>query len=85
VVRKAVALADRGGFDSLSMRKLAGELDTAPMSLYRHVAKKEDLLDGMVDVVFGEMYPLPSGVTGRRSCTSAEFQHARHYNAIHGR
>jgi AcrR family transcriptional regulator len=57
VVRKAVALADRGGFDSLSMRKLAEELDTAPMSLYRHVANKEDLLDGMVDVVFGEMYP----------------------------
>jgi AcrR family transcriptional regulator len=39
------------------MRKLAEELDTAPMSLYRHVANKEDLLDGMVDVVFGKMYP----------------------------
>jgi AcrR family transcriptional regulator len=39
------------------MRKLAEDLDTAPMSLYRHVANKEDLLDGMVDVVFGEMYP----------------------------
>ena len=57
VVRQAVALAAKGGFDSLSMRKLAEELDTAPMSLYRHVANKEDLLDGMVDVVFGEMYP----------------------------
>jgi AcrR family transcriptional regulator len=56
-VRAAVVLADAGGFDSLSMRKLAEELDTAPMSLYRHVANKEDLLDGMVDVVFGEMYP----------------------------
>jgi AcrR family transcriptional regulator len=56
-VRAAVALADAGGFDSLSMRKLAEELDTAPMSLYRHVANREDLLDGMVDVVFGEMYP----------------------------
>jgi AcrR family transcriptional regulator len=57
IVGEAVALADKGGFDSLSMRKLAEELDTAPMSLYRHVANKEDLLDGMVDVVFGEMYP----------------------------
>jgi AcrR family transcriptional regulator len=57
VVRKAVALAAKGGFESLSMRNLADELDTAPMSLYRHVANKEDLLDGMVDVVFGEMYP----------------------------
>ena len=57
IVRKAVALAARGGFDSVSMRKLAEKLDAAPMSLYRHVANKEDLLDGMVDVVFGEMYP----------------------------
>jgi AcrR family transcriptional regulator len=39
------------------MRNLADELGAAPMALYRHVANKEDLLDGMVDVVFGEMYP----------------------------
>ena len=57
IVQAAVALADSGGFDSLSMRNLAGELEAAPMALYRHVANKEDLLDGMVDVVFGEMYP----------------------------
>jgi AcrR family transcriptional regulator len=57
ILRNAVAVADRGGFDSLSMRNLAQALDTAPMSLYRHVANKEDLLDGMVDIVFGEMYP----------------------------
>ncbi len=57
IVEASVALADAGGFESLSMRNLAGELDAAPMALYRHVANKEDLLDGMVDVVFGEMYP----------------------------
>jgi AcrR family transcriptional regulator len=57
IVTAAVALADAGGFPSLSMRNLADELDAAPMALYRHVANKEDLLDGMVDVVFGEMYP----------------------------
>jgi AcrR family transcriptional regulator len=57
IVEAAVALADAGGFDSLSMRNLADELDAAPMALYRHVANKEDLIDGMVDVVFGEMYP----------------------------
>lgn len=57
VVTAAVALADGGGFDSLSMRNLADELDAAPMSLYRHVTNKEDLLDGMVDIVFAEMYP----------------------------
>jgi AcrR family transcriptional regulator len=57
IINAAVALADAGGFDSLTMRNLADELDAAPMALYRHVANKEDLLDGMVDVVFGEMYP----------------------------
>ena len=57
VLEAAVALADAGGSASLSMRNLADELDAGTMALYRHVANKEDLLDGMVDVVFGEMYP----------------------------
>jgi AcrR family transcriptional regulator len=57
IVQAAVALADAGGFDALSMRNLAEGLGAAPMALYRHVSNKEDLLDGMVDVVFGEMYP----------------------------
>ncbi|MEO8475867.1 MAG: TetR/AcrR family transcriptional regulator [Actinomycetota bacterium] len=57
IVARAIALADAGGFDSLSMRHLAEDLDAAPMALYRHVANKEDLLDDMVDVVFAEMYP----------------------------
>ena len=57
IVQAGVVLADAGGFASLSMRNLADALDAAPMALYRHVANKEDLLDGMVDVVFAEMYP----------------------------
>lgn len=57
ILQAAVAVADNRGFDALSMRNLAEELGTAPMSLYRHFANKEDLLDGMVDVVFAEMYP----------------------------
>ena len=57
IVRAAVALADAEGFDSCSIRKVAEKLGAAPMALYRHVSSKEDLLDGMVDVVFGEMYP----------------------------
>lgn len=56
IVHTAVGVADRGGFDGLSMRALAQEIGSAPMSLYRHVANKEDLLDAMVDVVFSEMY-----------------------------
>jgi AcrR family transcriptional regulator len=56
IVQAAVALADADGFESLSMRSLAQGLGAAPMSLYRHLANKEELLDGMIDVVFGEMY-----------------------------
>jgi AcrR family transcriptional regulator len=56
IVEAAVALADADGFESLSMRNLAQELDAGPMSLYRHFANKEALLDGMIDVVFSEIY-----------------------------
>jgi AcrR family transcriptional regulator len=57
VLRTAVALADEGGIESLSMRKLARALDVVPMALYRHVANKDELLDGLVDVVIGEIDP----------------------------
>jgi AcrR family transcriptional regulator len=59
VLKVAIAHADAGGLDALSMRKLADQLDVAPMALYRHVANKDDLIDGMVDVVFSEV-GLPS-------------------------
>jgi AcrR family transcriptional regulator len=62
VLRAAIALADRGGFESLTMRKLAKELGVEAMSLYNHVASKDDLLDGMVDFVFGEIEPPPTDV-----------------------
>jgi AcrR family transcriptional regulator len=55
VVAIAVALADKGGIESVSMRALARKSRVVPMALYKHVANKEDLLDGMVDVVFGEV------------------------------
>jgi AcrR family transcriptional regulator len=61
VLRAAVALADRGGVDSISMRKIAQELGVVPMALYKHVANKEEILDGMVDVVVGEIDPPLSG------------------------
>ena len=57
VLRAAVALADEGGVESLSMRKLALELGVVPMALYKHVANKDEMLDGMVDVVVGEIDP----------------------------
>jgi AcrR family transcriptional regulator len=55
VLRAAVALADEGGIGALSMRKLGQVLGVEAMTLYNHVASKGDLLDGMVDVVFGEI------------------------------
>jgi len=66
VLATAVALADRGGIGSLSMRKLAQELGVEAMSLYHHVANKDDILDGLVDVVFSEI-DLPSGEEGWRA------------------
>jgi AcrR family transcriptional regulator len=59
VLRAAIAQADEGGLEAVSMRTLAELLAVAPMALYRHVANKDDLIDGMVDVVFGE-FDLPS-------------------------
>lgn len=59
VLRAAVALADEGGIDTLSMRRLAQELDVVPMALYKHVAHKDELLDGVVDLVVGEI-PAPA-------------------------
>jgi AcrR family transcriptional regulator len=55
VLEAAVALADQFGLDGFSMRRLAQELGVVPMALYKHVANKDELLDGMVDIVFGEI------------------------------
>ena len=55
VLRGAIELADRSGLEALTMRKLADRLGVEAMSLYNHVQSKEDLLDGMVDLVFGEI------------------------------
>ncbi|HKD98290.1 MAG TPA: TetR/AcrR family transcriptional regulator C-terminal domain-containing protein [Micromonosporaceae bacterium] len=60
VLDTAVAMADEGGFEALSMRKLAERLGVVPMALYKHVADKDELLDGMVDLVFAEV-EVPSG------------------------
>jgi AcrR family transcriptional regulator len=58
IIDAAVILADSGGVEELSMRKLGAELGVEAMSLYNHVEKKDDILDGMIDHVFRAM-PLP--------------------------
>jgi AcrR family transcriptional regulator len=57
VLETAVAFADEHGLEALSMRKLGQELGASAMSAYYYFANKEQLLDGMVDVVFGEIEP----------------------------
>jgi AcrR family transcriptional regulator len=59
VLRAAIALADQSGIESLTMRRLGQQLGVEAMSLYNHVANKDEILDGMVDLVFGEV-ELPS-------------------------
>ena len=54
MLRAAVKVADEGGIESVTMRRLADELGAEAMSLY-HVAKKEDILDGLVDVIAREI------------------------------
>jgi AcrR family transcriptional regulator len=59
VLAAAIAVADKGGLESLTMRRLGQELGVEAMSLYKHVANKDDILDGMVDMVIGDI-DLPS-------------------------
>ncbi len=55
VLRTALTLADQGGIDSLSMRKLGQELGVEAMALYYHFANKDEIVDGIVDLVFSEI------------------------------
>jgi AcrR family transcriptional regulator len=82
VLRAAVTLADTAGVESLSMRKIAHELGVEAMSLYNHVRNKDDMLDGIVDAVIGEIDVCPGGsdwkATMRRQVMSARTVLLRH-------
>jgi AcrR family transcriptional regulator len=82
VLGTAVILADANGIASLTMRKLGVELGVEAMSLYRHVANKVDLLDGMIDTVFAEIdLPADEGdwrTAMRRRAVSARTVMSRH-------
>ncbi len=55
VLETALRLADQGGLESLSMRKLGQELGVEAMALYYHFANKVEIVDGIVDLVFSEV------------------------------
>lgn len=57
VLQAAVDIADADGFAALNMRNLAGALGVVPMALYKHVANKDELLDGMLDLIVTEIDP----------------------------
>ncbi len=76
VRRAAIALADAGGIDAVTMRRLGEELGVEAMSLYHHVANKSDLMDAMVDGVFSEI-ELPDGGTGWREAMRVRAVSAR--------
>src|SRR5688572_4030477 len=61
VLRAAMAVADGGGLETLTMRTLGQELGVGPMALYRHVANKDDMVDGIVDLVYDEIGPPSTG------------------------
>jgi AcrR family transcriptional regulator len=62
ILRAALGLADEGGVDSLTMRKVGQALGFEAMSLYHYVANKDDLLDGILDLVLGQTeLPSPAG------------------------
>jgi AcrR family transcriptional regulator len=82
VLRAAIGVADQGGIEALTMRGLGQRLGVEAMSLYNHVANKDDLLDGMIDLVVSEI-DLPSyGVDWREAmrtrATSARDVFSRH-------
>ncbi|HEX2806545.1 MAG TPA: TetR/AcrR family transcriptional regulator C-terminal domain-containing protein [Kineosporiaceae bacterium] len=86
VLRGAIVVADAGGLGSLTIRSLAQELGVKPMSVYHYVANKDEILDGIVDLVFSEV-DLPSAggdwrVEIRRRATSARTVLRRHPWAI---
>ncbi|HZC40904.1 MAG TPA: TetR/AcrR family transcriptional regulator C-terminal domain-containing protein, partial [Streptosporangiaceae bacterium] len=62
IVRTAIKVADAQGAEAVSMRRIARDLNAGTMSLYWHIASKEELLDRMIDMVQGELHaPEPSG------------------------
>lgn len=86
VLREALRLADAEGLEALSMRRLGRELGAGAMSLYHYVANKDELLDGMIDLVFAEI-ELPSSEGDwqeamRRRSTSARDVLVRHAWAV---
>lgn len=76
VLEAAVLFADREGVESLSMRRLASDLGVEAMSLYTHVRSKDDMLDGMIEVVVTQI-PIPTDGAGWKASIREMVRSAR--------
>jgi AcrR family transcriptional regulator len=76
ILQAAVDLADKAGLDALTMRQLGGELGVEAMSLYKHVSNKDEILDGMIELVVGQI-EIPS--------SDAEWREAMRQRAVSAR
>ena len=82
VLQAAVNLADRDGLDALTMRRLGAELGVEAMSLYKHVANKEEILDGILELVVGEI-EIPEEGSGWKEAMRARARSARNVLGRH--
>lgn len=82
VLTAAIELADEIGIESLTIRRLADRLGVGAMTIYHHVPSKEEIVDGMIEIVFAEIEKPPPGVDWktamRRRCISAREVLRRH-------
>ncbi len=82
IIGAAVVYADRHGVESLSMRRLGAELGVEAMSLYNHVSNKDEILDGMIDDVLGQI-PIPDPGSGWRAAIRSTATNALDVFATH--
>lgn len=70
MLKAAIKLADRDGIESVTMRRLGKELGVEAMSLYNHVANKDDILEGIADAVMAEIDHPPAGTKWKAALRS---------------
>ncbi|WP_043638851.1 TetR/AcrR family transcriptional regulator [Nonomuraea candida] len=83
VLEAAIRVADRGGAEAITMRRVARELGVEAMSLYHHVPNKDAILDGVVDTVFAAIELPPAGCADWREAIRARARSARTVLARH--
>jgi AcrR family transcriptional regulator len=85
IVRAAIAIADADGLAAVSLRKVGAALDAGPMRLYGYLSTKEELLELMVDAVYGEMMAAERGAAGdwrdALRAIARQTRHAAHLEA----